>query len=153
MVAATNANPPGVLDAFVRRWDDIAGDSAAGAALAQDPRDLSRDAARAIETLRDVCRSAGVTGDCDGALSGLLGDVRVRILSQGADRARAVIELVRYERRSSRFLGIVEGAQLVPIPERPLLYLQLSAVEEDGFIGSLVGARRWVIDSSRASLR
>ena len=153
MVAATSANPPAVLDGFVRRWDDIAEDPAAAAAFAEDPRDLSRDAARAIETLRDLCRSARVTGECDGALSGLLGDVRVRILSQGPDRARAVIELVRYERRSTRLLGIVQGAQLVPIPERPLLYLQLSAVEEDGLIGFLAGARRWIIDSSRASLR
>lgn len=149
LVGASSASPATVLDRFVARWESIAEDGRVAASLADDPQDLSADAATAIATLRGLCRAGVVAGDCEGSLRALGRDLEFRILRSTGDEATAVLEVVRYERRPSRFLGIFEGAELVTVPYEPLLRIRLGAVHETGLPG-LFGSSRWRIVSTSA---
>jgi hypothetical protein len=129
LVAANAASPSAVLDRFVTAWnaDDL------------DPEDWP----------------AGVIAQAEAASERLddptarLRDVRLRVDRADDDRATAVAESIHYERRASRFLGIFEGSELVPVADREVLILELAAepVELPG--GGDVGAVRWeIVDAS-----
>lgn len=149
IAGADSGSSSAVLDRFLSRWSQIAADPAAVGELADDAQELSRDAAAAIETLRGLCRAGVVPGDCDATLRALGRDLRFRVVRSSDERATAVLEVVRFERRPSRFLGIFEGTQIIAVPHEPLLRLRLAAEPEDG-PASLVGARRWRIVASFA---
>lgn len=149
LAAANSASPAAVLDRFMGRWDRIAAESDAASTLTDDPAGLSRDASTAIDTLRGLCRAEVVPGDCEGPLRALGRDLQFRVVESGDGQATAVLEVVRYERRPSRFLGVFEGAEIVTVPYEPLLRLRLAAVPESGIAG-VFGARRWQIVGSDA---
>jgi hypothetical protein len=77
--------------------------------------------------------------DCGEGLESLLHDIRVRITTQTATRATAVAEVVRFERRPSRFLGLFDASELVPVPTQPILRLDLASRP------AWLGAARWTI--------
>ena len=69
----------------------------------------------------------------------------MRIDSQTADTASAVAELVRFERQPSKFLGLFNATQLVPVPIAPILRLDLVAQPAP------LGSARWIIVNADAS--
>ena len=60
LFAAQSASPAAVLDAFVTEWPDVATQSIA-ASVATDPVQVSLQAEQALDTLRDLCGSQGLT--------------------------------------------------------------------------------------------
>ncbi len=87
--------------------------------------------------------------DCAVTEANLLREVRVRVLDDDGSRARAVAELVRYERQPSRLLGFEIGSELVAVPVADVLDFDLEA--RPAPIGGIeVGARRWTIVNVRA---
>ena len=87
-----------------------------------------------------------LTSDCGDARANLLRGVRLRVEEGATDEhATAVAELVRYERRPVRFLGIAAGSELVPIPQAQLLHFELAARPAPLPGGLELGARRWTI--------
>ena len=68
------------------------------------------------------------------------------MVSQDATGAVAVAERVRYVSRRSRFLGIFEGSELVPISEGDLLSIRISGAPAPTLLGIDLGARQWRID-------
>ena len=149
VAAGRNASAPAVMEAFLARWEEIAQNPRAGAGVATDPDELSDDAAAAIDTLRGLCRAGIVPGNCDGDVRALGRDVRFRVVRPGDDAVTAMLEVVGYERRASRFLWIFEGTEVVPVPREPLLRLRLAVADEPGLFGAL-GAERWRVVSSHA---
>ena len=147
VAGATNASAAAVLNRFLGRWEEIAADAGAAQAIASDPEGLSRDAGTAIDTLRGLCRAAVIPGDCEGSLGALGRDVRFRFLRSSEESAAAVLEIVRHERRPTRFLGLFEGAEVITVPYEPLLRLRLAASPEPGLAG-FFRASRWQIVSS-----
>ena len=140
LVAGSAGSPEAILDRFVTAWpqpDDTRADELTG--LAVDPGQLLSASAAALDQLRQLCAAGQLTEDCAGAPEALLRDVRMRLDAPVAGRARAVAELVRYERRETRFLGLFAASELEPVPVRTLLELQLAT--EPGPLGS----ERWTI--------
>ena len=149
LASARNASPPAVLDGVLSRWETIAANPNVSHDIATDPGQLTRDVARAADRLVEICRQAQVAADCDGPVDGLLRDVRFRVVQQTDEAATAVLELVRYERRPTRFLGFVQGATVIAVPTEPLLRLELAALEGGRVLGWPLGDRRWqIVDSS-----
>lgn len=143
LVAATAATPAAVLDRFVTAWPEGAG-STAWADVSTDPVRVERAATAALEGLADRCTDGDLGGDCDEAPVNLLRNVRIRIVSDDGSRASAVAELVRYERRPSRFLGLDVGTELAPVPVEELVTFELETTP--ALVGGLdLGARRWTI--------
>ena len=146
--AARNASPPAVLDGILAHWNELTTDATAPPWLAMDARALSRDVRAASQRLVELCRTHRIDGDCGGAPDELLHDVRFRILTADNDGATALLELVRYERRSTTFLGFVRGATTVPVPSEALLRVRLAALDGGRVLGWPLGDRRWrVVDS------
>jgi hypothetical protein len=150
LFAGVAATPAAVVDRFAGSWARLADQPASGVAIARDPHDLARDAAAALEALDELCRDGTLAAGCEAGPEALLHDVRFRIRADG-DRATAVAELVRFERRSTRFLGVFEGAEWIPISERAVLELELTAQPGAGLLGVVLGDRRWSITDSRPS--
>jgi hypothetical protein len=148
LFAGVAATPAAVVDRFAGTWARLVVQPESAASLGRDPDGLARDAAAALESLDALCREGTLRTGCEAGPEALLHDVRFRIRGDG-DRATAVAELVRFERRSTRFLGIFEGAEWVPIPERAVLELQLTAEPGPGLLGVELGDRRWSIAASR----
>jgi hypothetical protein len=69
----------------------------------------------------------------------------MRIDSQTADTASAVAELVRFERQPTKFLGLFEATELVPVPIAPILRLDLQAQPAP------LGSARWIIVNADAT--
>ena len=138
LFAADAATPGAVLDRFVtawpaseaRTWDP---------ALADRPADLAEAASAARDRLRQLCALGRLADDCDDAPANLLRDIRLRITAETDAAATAVAEVVRFERRPSRFLGIFDATALVPVPIEPILRLELAARP------AAMGAARWTI--------
>ena len=147
LVAATAAAPAAVLDRFVTAWPGGTQHSA-WEEIGTDPDRLARVASDAIEDLRDRCTAGELGSDCAAADANLLRGVRVRLVDSDGSRASAVAQLVRYERRPARFLGLDIGSELVAVPVADVLELELEA--RPAPIGDLdIGARRWTIVNAR----
>jgi hypothetical protein len=138
LFAAEAASPAAVLDRFVGAWSQIA-DGAHDANLAQDPVALSGAAAEAVARLGQLCAAGSLPDDCADAPENLLRDVRFRLEASDDGSASAVAELVRYERRPARFVGLFEATELVPIPVEAILRLDLAALP------AALGSERWTV--------
>jgi hypothetical protein len=138
LFAADAATPGAVLDRFVTAWPAV---NARGwdPDLAEQPNALSDAATVARDRLRELCAAGQLADDCAAAPGNLLRDIRIRLTSESATRASAVAEVVRFERRPSRFLGIFAATELVPVPIEAVLRLELGA-RPAGW-----GAARWTI--------
>lgn len=144
LFAADAGSPGAVLNAFVTEWPDVAAEPI-DAGVASDPAAVSREAEAALTSLRQLCATAGLTDDCREEASALLVDVRMRIEDQTDDTASAVAELVRFERQPSKFLGVFEASELVPVPIAPILRLELAAQPAP------LGSARWIIVNADAT--
>jgi len=138
LFAADAATPGAVLDRFVTAWPTAA-TRAWDPSLAERPAQLTDAAAAARERLGELCVEGLLADDCGGAAENLLHDLRIRITAQAGTSATALAEVVRFERRPSRFLGIFDATELVPVPIEPILRLQLAARP------AWLGAARWTI--------
>jgi hypothetical protein len=144
LFAADAASPAAVLNAFVTEWPDVA-TQPVDADVATDPAAVSREAEAALTNLRQLCVTAGLTDDCREEASALLVNVRMRVASETADAATAVAELVRFERQPSRFLGVFQATELVPVPIATILRLELEAQPAP------LGSARWIIVNADAT--
>jgi hypothetical protein len=142
--AAASASPSAVLDTFVTAWPDVA-TQPIEATVATDPAAVSAEAEAALATLRQACADAGLTENCREEASALLVNVRMRIDDQTDDSATAVAEVVRFERQPSRFLGVFEATELVPVPIAPILRLDLAAQPAP------LGSAKWIIVNAEAA--
>jgi hypothetical protein len=134
LFAAGAASPDAVLNAFVTEWPDVAAQPLT-ANVATDPDAVSQEAEAALASLRRACVTAGLTDNCREEASALLVNVRMRIDSQ----------LVRFERQPSKFLGVFNATQLVPVPIAPILHLDLVAQPAP------LGSARWIIVNADAT--
>jgi hypothetical protein len=146
LVAAGAATPSAVLDRFVTAWPEAAASGATpfDQRLADDPDALAQAASAGLAWLGTLCRTGQLSDDCASAPSALLRDVRFRIVDVDGGHARAVAELVRYERRPSRFLWVIAGTDLEPVPIATILRLELETERAP------LGAERWRIVNARA---
>jgi hypothetical protein len=138
LFAADAATPGAVLDRFVTAWP-AAQLRAWDPAVADRPGQLTEAADAARDRLGQLCEQGRLADDCDEAPENLLRDIRVRITVETETTASAVAEVVRFERRPSRFLGIFDASALVPVPIEPILRLDLAARP------AALGAARWTI--------
>lgn len=148
LIAATAATPAAVLDRFVTAWPEPATASAWNE-IGTDPDGLRRQASEALATLGERCAAGDLAADCAEAPVNLLRNVRVRIVSDDGQRARAVAELVRYERQPARLLGMEIGTELVPVAVESVITFDLEA-EPAPVAGLQLGARRWTIVNANA---
>lgn len=149
LVAARNASPATVLDGLLGHWDEIVAAPETASPLATSPSAVASDLRTAVDRLVSLCRRDQIQGDCDGPADGLLRDVRFRIVTEDEEQATAVLELIRFERRATTFLGFVRGATIVSIPREQLLRLRLEALDGGRLLGWPLGDRRWrIVDSS-----
>jgi hypothetical protein len=127
LAAGTSGSPDAVLDRFVGEWAAVADGRASWQEdLTTDPADVTTQALNAVAFLRQLC-IGGEGEDCHGSASGLLRGIRVSIVAEAAESATATAEMVRYEQRDSRFLGIFPSTELIPISTGEVLRLQLAA--------------------------
>ena len=91
-----------------------------------------------------LCAALSTPTSCE--TSSNVPGVRVRLVSEDATRAVAVAERVQYVSRRSRFLGIFEGSELVPVSQGDLLSIRISSVPAPTPLGIDLGAREWRID-------
>lgn len=138
LFAAEAASPAAVLDRFVASWTHIA-DGSQDAGLAQDPEALSGVSAAAVARLRQLCAAGALPEDCGDAPENLLRDVRFRLEASGEGSTSAVAELVRFERRPSRFVGLFDATELVPVPVEAILRLDLATQP------AALGSERWTV--------
>ncbi|HEX2883855.1 MAG TPA: hypothetical protein VHQ42_04710 [Candidatus Limnocylindria bacterium] len=125
LVGAEHATPAAALDRFVTAWT----------ADALTPEEWPPAVRRAA---RDVDRRLGTEAD-------RFRDVRVRLVEQEGDGASAVVEAIHYERRAASFLWVFPGTELVPVADRRLLELELTAGEAPLVGGGDIGAVRWKV--------
>lgn len=144
LFAAESASPDAVLNAFVTEWPAVA-TQPIDASVAADPVQVSLQADRALDTIRDLCGSQGLTESCRDEASALLINVRMRIEAQTDDDAIAVAEIVRFERQPRKFLGVFEASELVPVPIASILRLDLAAQPAP------FGSARWIIVNAHAT--
>jgi len=91
-----------------------------------------------------LCAALSSPASCE--TSSNVPGVRVRLVSQDATAAVAVAERVHYVSRRSRFLGIFEGSELVPVSQGDLLTIRMSSAAAPTLLGIDLGAREWRID-------
>lgn len=144
LFAADAATPAAVLDRFVSAWPR-AENEAVEPSLAEDPGGLAAAASAAIARLEQLCAAGSMPDDCADATENVLRDIRFRIEAEESGRASAVAELVSFERRPSRFLGIFEASELVPMPIEQVLHIELAARP------AALGAERWIIVNAEGS--
>ena len=144
LAAGGATSPAATLDRFESSWPTLA----TGGSLAPDLRADSRLAASArgaLDALNRLCAQGSLTTDCSASPRNLVRNVRISVASDGADAATATVTVVSFEQRPARFLGLVAGTELVPVPRQTLLTLWLRA-DPVSFPGDLnLGARRWQI--------
>ena len=131
VIGAQSATPAGVLDRFMSAWTDGELDAEGW------PSHLVAASSQAAASLR--------------AGEGAFRDLRVRVVREDADGATAVAEIVHFERRASRFLGIFEGSELMPVVDSRLLTLELAARPAELPGGGDIGAVRWELVDAEAS--
>jgi hypothetical protein len=131
LVAADAATPSAVLYRFIVAWDGGTLDDGSW------PRTADAEARDAGRRLVGLCAS-GSLGGCDPE-AGALRDVRMRVSAESSERATAVAEAVRFERRATALLGVFAGSELVPVSVERLLTLRLEARP------AALGFRRWIL--------
>lgn len=130
LIGADAASPSTVLDRFVSEWNAGTLDTA------EWPADVVAEARAASEELDDSTER--------------LRDLRLRVEPIDGDAAIAVAEVIHYERRDARFLGVFPGSDLVPVVDRSVLTLDLIARSAELPGGGDIGAVRWEItDAAR----
>ena len=144
LFAAESASPDAVLNAFVTEWPEVATQPIDGS-VATDPAQVSLQADQALDTLRELCGSQGLTESCREEAAALLINVRMRIETQTNDDVIAVAEIVRFERQPRKFLGVFEASELVPVPIAQILRLDLAAQPAP------FGSARWIIVNAHAT--
>ena len=144
LFAAESASPDAVLNAFVTEWPEVATQPIDGS-VATDPAQVSLQADQALDTLRKLCGSQGLTESCREEAAALLINVRMRIETQTNDDVIAVAEIVRFERQPRKFLGVFEASELVPVPIAQILRLDLAAQPAP------FGSARWIIVNAHAT--
>ena len=144
LFAAESASPDAVLNAFVTEWPEVA-TQPIDSSVATDPAQVSLQADQALDTLRKLCGSQGLTESCREEAAALLINVRMRIETQTNDDAIAVAEIVRFERQPRKFLGVFEASELVPVPIAQILRLDLAAQPAP------FGSARWIIVNAHAT--
>ena len=144
LFAAESASPDAVLNAFVTEWPEVATQPIDGS-VATDPAQVSLQADQALDTLRKLFGSQGLTESCREEAAALLINVRMRIETQTNDDAIAVAEIVRFERQPRKFLGVFEASELVPVPIAQILRLDLAAQPAS------FGSARWIIVNAHAT--
>jgi hypothetical protein len=137
LFAAHAASPAAVVDRLVSGWgsDRVPSGVAAPAAAGQ----LSGVLASATSHLRALCAAGSLSDDCADGTDALLHDVRVRVEPDALGGATATAEVVRFERRPTRFLGVFAASELVAVPVEPLLQLRLAPQR------AALGAQRWAV--------
>ena len=151
LVAAGASSPASVLDAFESSWPgQLANSAAADPSLRLDPA-TEQAAGAAIRSLQALCADGQLSADCAQAPANLLRDVRFRIASNDGSQATAVVEVVDFQRRPSRFLGLFPTTDLVPVARQSVLTLQLRAEPAPLPGGIDLGAQRWRIVNAAAS--
>ena len=129
LIGAHAATPASVLDRFVTDWS--AGQLGAGWPAR-------------------VRAEASVAGARLGTGPDRFTDLRIHIVREADRRATAVAEAIHYERRSSRFLWVFSGSELVPIADQQVLTFELEAVPVELPGGGDVGAVRWELVAAEA---
>jgi hypothetical protein len=145
LVAGEAASPSAVVDRFVSDWAAVVDGTAAwDDGLAVAPSALTDAATGAVDALADRC-GYSPDADCD-STAALLRGLRLRLVALSDERATAVAELVRYERRDASFLGIFATTELVPVPVAAVLQLTLTAEPAP------YGGETWTITDARRPL-
>jgi hypothetical protein len=143
LFAADSSSPAAVLDRFVSGWTEtVAGRT--DPLLAEAPAMVSASVATAVEHLRRLCDSGELSDDCADAPENLLRDVRIRFVWESKGGAVAVAELVRFERRPTRFLGLFDASELVAVPVEQIITLKLATRP------AALGSERWAIVNAAA---
>lgn len=138
LFAAEAATPGAVLNRFVTAWP-AAAERPWDPSLTERPGQLTDAASAARARLVELCAGGMLAEDCGDAPENLLHNIRVRITAETGARATALAEIVRFERRPARFLGVFDASELVPVPTESVLRLQLAARP------AWLGAARWTI--------
>jgi hypothetical protein len=150
LVAGSASSPAATLDRFEASWPELAGGGLLDPGLRADDG-VSAAAHSALGTLQQLCAQGELSGDCSTSNRTLLRDVRITIAPAGPSSATAVATVVTFERRPSQFLGIFAATELVAVPRRTVLTLQLQADPASLPGGLEPGAQRWRIISARPS--
>lgn len=137
LFAADGSSPAAVVDRLVAGWGSQAPLADVAVDAAQAP--LASAVAAATGRLQALCAAGSLSDDCADGPDALLHDVRVRIDGSADGGVLAVAEVVRFERRPTRFLGLFEASEQVPVPTETLLQLQLAPQ------GAALGAQRWAV--------
>ncbi len=151
LVGASAASPAAVLDRFEASWPNLLqSGTRLQPNLATDPATTTDAATAALRNLGALCRDGELAADCADAPENLLRSVRFRIEAESGTTATAVAETVVYERHPTRFLGLISGTELVPVPRTQVLVIDLRAVAAPLPGGLEIGARRWQIVNAQA---
>jgi hypothetical protein len=148
LVGAQGTTPSAVLDRFEASWPDLGEKGPLPASITTDPAAVTAVATSALAGLLANCPAS--VPDCSSNPAALLRTMRITITDQGPDAATGVVQLVTFERQPSRFLWIISGTELVPVPTQTVLVVELRAAAAPLPGGLDVGARRWKIVSARA---
>lgn len=143
LFGAEAASPAAVLDRFVSAWPE-ADRVEWQPGLAADPAALTAAADEAMDRLAELCVDGTLAEDCGRSDARLLGDVRLQLTSETDDAASAAVEVVRFEERPARFLGLFDRLELEPVSIERVLELQLATEP------AALGAERWTIVNADA---
>ena len=143
LIGGQAATPAAVLDRFESGWSALGEGRSVPAALADDPAAVTAAARAGLAILSAHCAATG--GDCGTDPATLLRDLRITVTGQDGEHATAVAQLVTFERRPSTFLWFIAGTELVPVPGRTVLLIDLRSEPAPLAGGIDVGARRWMI--------
>jgi hypothetical protein len=141
LIGGESATAAAVVDRFVGDWTEDR--------LADDgwPAPVRRSADRAHAHLVELCADGELPSSCAAGGVELFRGLRWRIDASGED-ALAVAEVVRFERRPTRFLWVFSGTESVPVAVGRVLSLELEAQE---VVGPLpISAREWRVVSAKA---
>lgn len=143
LFAADASSPAAVLDQFVSGWTETV-EGRTDPLISDAPAAVSASVAAAVEHLRRLCDTGELADDCADAPENLLRDVRIRLVLQAEGGAEAVAELVHFERRPTRFLGLFDASELVAVPVEKIITLKLAARP------AALGSERWAIVNAAA---
>jgi hypothetical protein len=137
LFAADGSSPTAVVDRLVASWGNEAPLTDVAVDAARAP--LAGAVSAATARLEALCAAGSLSDDCADGPDGLLHDVRVRVDGSADGGALATAEVVRFERRPTRFLGLFDASEQVPVPTETLLRLQLAPQ------AAVLGAQRWAV--------
>jgi hypothetical protein len=150
LVSGSSASPAAALDRFEASWPALASGGTLDPALGTDAS-VSAAAQSALGSLQALCARGVLSADCSTNARSLIRDVRISLPQSGSLSATAAVTVVSFERRPSRFLGVIAATDLVPVPRQTVLTLQLRAVRAP-LPGDIdVGAQRWRIVAATPS--